>query len=241
MKKLLLALLGCSLLTLGAQAAQAGAAPKQTAAPQAKPTPAKTDQSVISEQLPSYPLDSCVVSGEKFSADEPPVNVVINGHLVRTCCRKCVREVKADPEHFIEKVKQAVIAQQKPLWPLTTCPVSGEHFGGEMGEPIDFVLGTRYVKMCCKDCIKEAKKDSAAFLKKLDAQLIPVLVKTYPRQTCPVSGEPLGEMGPPIDMMYGHRLVRLCCKSCVKKFKKRPAALVAKIYGPQPAGKKETK
>jgi hypothetical protein len=51
----------------------------------------------------------------------------------------------------------------------------------------------------------------------------------YPLTTCVVSGDKLedGEMGPPIDYVYKQegkpdRLVRLCCKSCIKKFNKDP-------------------
>lgn len=51
----------------------------------------------------------------------------------------------------------------------------------------------------------------------------------YPMTTCVVSGDKLedGEMGPPIDYVYKEagkpdRIVRLCCKSCVKDFNKDP-------------------
>jgi hypothetical protein len=52
---------------------------------------------------------------------------------------------------------------------------------------------------------------------------------TYPLDTCVVSGEKLGgEMGAPVDYIYKEagkpdRLVRLCCKMCIPKFKKDPA------------------
>lgn len=50
----------------------------------------------------------------------------------------------------------------------------------------------------------------------------------YPLDTCVVSGEKLGEMGPPIDYIYKEAgkpdlLVRFCCKMCIPKFKKDPA------------------
>lgn len=50
----------------------------------------------------------------------------------------------------------------------------------------------------------------------------------YPLDTCVVSGEKLGEMGKPIDYLYKEegkpdRLVRLCCKMCIGKFKADPA------------------
>ena len=51
---------------------------------------------------------------------------------------------------------------------------------------------------------------------------------TYPLDTCVVSGEKLGEMGKPVDYIHKEegkpdRLVRLCCKMCIPKFKKDPA------------------
>jgi len=62
------------------------------------------------------------------------------------------------------------------------------------------------------------------------AELIEKLKGNYPLQTCVVSGDKLvaGEMGPPVDYLYEEqgkepRLVRFCCKSCIKTFKKTPA------------------
>ena len=58
----------------------------------------------------------------------------------------------------------------------------------------------------------------------------------YPLTTCVVSGDKLedGDMGPPIDYTYKQagkpdRLVRLCCKSCIKKFEKEPAKYLKMI------------
>ena len=216
-------LLFCVGLTATAQSAQD--APKAETAP----TQESLDQKVILAQLPSYPLDSCVISGKKFSEETPATDVVVDGRLIRVCCGRCETKVKADSSAAIAKIDEAVIAQQKPLWPLNSCPISGEAMGS-MGDPIDFVLGTRYVKLCCKGCLKGVKKDPAAFLLKLDKLVMPELVKTYPIKTCVVSGEELGSMGESLDMMYGHRLVRLCCKGCLRSYKKDPAATVAKIY-----------
>lgn len=56
----------------------------------------------------------------------------------------------------------------------------------------------------------------------------------YPLDTCVVSGEALGSMGDAYVHIYKEegkpdREVRLCCKSCLKKFSKDPAKYVAKI------------
>lgn len=75
-------------------------------------------------------------------------------------------------------------------------------------------------------------------------------VAAFPLSTCVVSGDKLedGDMGPPINYVYKQegkpdRLVRLCCKSCVKDFNKNPEeflkmiddAAAAKAKGEKPA------
>jgi hypothetical protein len=67
----------------------------------------------------------------------------------------------------------AWLAQAKAAYPLTTCVVSGDKLEGEMGGPIDYVhkeagKPDRLVEFCCKDCIKDFKKDPAQYLKKID-------------------------------------------------------------------------
>ena len=58
----------------------------------------------------------------------------------------------------------------------------------------------------------------------------------YPLSTCVVSDEKLegGDMGGPIDYIHKEegkpdRLVRFCCKSCIKDFKKDPAKYIKLI------------
>jgi hypothetical protein len=58
----------------------------------------------------------------------------------------------------------------------------------------------------------------------------------YPLTTCVVSGEKLGspDMGPPVDYIHKEsgkpdRLVRFCCKGCIKDFKKDPAKYLKMI------------
>ena len=47
--------------------------------------------------------------------------------------------------------------------------------------------------------------------------------------TCPVSGDKLGEMGPPYVFVYKGQEIKLCCSGCKKDFDKDPAKYVAKI------------
>jgi YHS domain-containing protein len=57
-------------------------------------------------------------------------------------------------------------AKPKP-YTLKTCPVSGEKLG-EMGKPYVFTHEGREIKLCCKDCSKEFKKDPAKYVKKIE-------------------------------------------------------------------------
>ena len=50
---------------------------------------------------------------------------------------------------------------------MTTCPVSGEKLGGDMGGPYVFVYQGQEVKLCCSSCKKDFDKDPAKYLKKI--------------------------------------------------------------------------
>lgn len=61
-------------------------------------------------------------------------------------------------------------AAKKPAapYPLDVCLVSDEKLG-EHGKPFVFEHEGREIKLCCKMCLEDFQKDSAAHLKKLDA------------------------------------------------------------------------
>ena len=200
--------------------------------------PSEADAKVIAEQLPSYPANTvCLVSDEAMGGEEgEPINYVHEGRLIRLCCHMCVKEVTADPEALFKKLDAAVIAAQTPSYPLTTCTVSGKELGS-MGDPIDVVHGTRLARLCCKGCVKSFRSDPAKTLAEIDAALIAAQTKTYPLKVCLVSGEELGSMGDPIDVLYGTRLARLCCKGCVKRFKAKPEELLAQVAAASKAAK----
>jgi len=64
----------------------------------------------------------------------------------------------------------------------------------------------------------------------------------YPLTTCIVSDEGLTDMGAPIEYIHKEegkpdRVVKLCCKGCVRKFKKDPATYLAKLDAAEAAAK----
>ena len=52
------------------------------------------------------------------------------------------------------------------------------------------------------------------------------LVASYPLQTCFVSGDKLDD---PVDALYGDRLLRFCCKGCLRSFNKNPSQYLPKL------------
>ena len=57
---------------------------------------------------------------------------------------------------------------KKDTYPLTTCVVSGEKLGGDMGKPVIFNYEGREIRFCCPGCVKTFKKNPEKYLKILD-------------------------------------------------------------------------
>lgn len=130
---------------------------------------AEVDKKIIAQQTPLYPLKTCVVAGGELGGMGDPIDIVYGNRLVRFCCKGCTGKFKKEPAKYLAKIDAAVIEAQKADYPLDTCVVSGDKLGGEMGEPIDYVIGTRLVRFCCKGCVKMFEKNPAKYLAKIDA------------------------------------------------------------------------
>ena len=188
----------------------------------------------------SYPLDQCPVSGKKLDAMGDPVIKSYDGREVRFCCAACPEKFEADQASYLQKIDAAIVQQQSPVYPQGKCIVSGEELGS-MGDPLDYVYQNRLVKLCCAGCIKKLEAEPAKYLAELDARIVAEQKETYPLATCVVSGEKLGgDIGDPIEYVYANRLVRLCCKSCIKDFEKDPAKYLAILDGAKPDNKADT-
>ena len=77
--KIATALLSSALLLFGGLGLQAGQDDKTA------------DAAIIAAQLPSYPLNVCPISGEELGGMGDPINLVVEGKLVRVCCNGCVK------------------------------------------------------------------------------------------------------------------------------------------------------
>lgn len=55
------------------------------------------------------------------------------------------------------------------------------------------------------------------------ASLSPAAGNYGGQKTCPVTGQVLGSMGPPVPVSFNGRTIYLCCEGCAAKFQQNPA------------------
>jgi len=118
----------------------------------------------------------------------------------------------------------AIIKKQLPVYPMKTCAVSGEALEADA---VNYVHEGRLVRFCCNGCVKEFQKDPKTTLAKVDRAIIARQAPQYPLDTCIVKGEALGEM--PIEVVVANRLVRVCCKQCVRRVTTAPDRVLASL------------
>jgi hypothetical protein len=198
------------------------------------PTHQRADDHALSDDarrlLNLYPLTVCPISGEKLGSMGEPVVRKYDDREVRFCCAGCIDEFEADLDTSWRKVDEAIVKDQLRYYPVQTCIVSGEPLT-EDGKDIatNMVYGNRLIRLCCKICQREFKADPGKFLERLDKSVTESQRKDYPLATCPVSSEPLGSMGEPVELLLAGRLVRLCCSGCKPKILADPAKYIQAI------------
>ncbi len=64
----------------------------------AEPKPAKTKP---------YPLDTCVVSGEKLGGMGDPYVFVHKGQEIKLCCKGCLKDFNKNPDPYLKKIAEA--------------------------------------------------------------------------------------------------------------------------------------
>jgi YHS domain-containing protein len=177
-----------------------------------------------------YPLPTCAVCDKGLDAESALVTLQQDGRRIRLCGKKCEGSFKKNRSIHLKKLDQSIIDDQLPLYPISSCLVSGEAFGGEMGEPANYVYGNRLVRFCCMGCLSSFSKKPGEYIAKLDEAVIAAQLEDYPADTCPVAGEKLGVMGEPYNYVFAGRLVRFCCGGCLDSFNSNPTAALAVVY-----------
>jgi YHS domain-containing protein len=54
----------------------------------------------------SYPLKTCVVSGEELGKMGQPKRIVYEGQEVKFCCPDCEKDFRKEPAKFLKKIEE---------------------------------------------------------------------------------------------------------------------------------------
>ena len=68
---------------------------------------AKADKK--SDKPKPYPLDTCIVSGEKIGADPnmKPYTFTHEGREIKLCCKGCLKDFNKDKAKYVKKIEEA--------------------------------------------------------------------------------------------------------------------------------------
>ncbi|HCT45570.1 MAG TPA: hypothetical protein DF699_10175, partial [Phycisphaerales bacterium] len=188
-------------------------------------------QTVVPTAVKSQPytLTACPVSGEALGSMGDPVVKEIDGREVRFCCNMCVGRFEKNKEQYFKKIDEQMIEDQLPYYPMTTCAISGEPLS-EDGEDIaiNLIHANRLIRLCCRSCVKEFKKDPGAYIAEIDRAAADTQRADYPLDKCMIGGK-LGSMGEPSEIVLAGRLIRFCCAMCEPKVIENPAQYLAQL------------
>lgn len=208
--------------------AQDAAAPKQEAA--AQPAAWKGEP---------YMLATCAASWRPLDVKGTRTTMVVAGQELKFCCGGCGDVVAKDPAKWVEKVDAAHAEQQRPIYPMTTCVVTGESLLDDSGKDIatEVVVQNRLFRVCCGGCVKKVKADPGKYAALLDAAVLESQAKAYPVGTCAVN--PKAEVNADsTQFVVAGRLVRTCCAKCKAKVLENPYDYVMAIDAARAAAAK---
>lgn len=60
----------------------------------------------------AYPLDTCVVSGEKLGTMGKPYRYLHEGKEVQFCCKSCLPKFQKEPAKYTKKLDEAAAAKK---------------------------------------------------------------------------------------------------------------------------------
>jgi hypothetical protein len=68
---------------------------------------APSQESTKTAQVKAYPVDWCIVSGEKLGSMGDPVSKTYQRQEVKFCCKRCVEEFEKTPAAYLAKIDSA--------------------------------------------------------------------------------------------------------------------------------------
>jgi len=120
------------------------------------------DARLIRDQSDFYPLDTCLVSGEKLGGTG--VSLIYRNRLVRFSSQQHVSTFRGDTGKYIAILDQAVLEKQGPGYAKKTCAVCSKGIEGESSAPVDYLIGNRLIRVCSSKCTKDIERDPRKYM-----------------------------------------------------------------------------
>ena len=174
----------------------------------------------LEEQLPFYPLRSCIVTGTDLLSEQM-IFEIYRGRLLLLSGPEAAREFQLTPRIYVDLLDQAVIEAQTPDYPLTVCIVSGEPLSA-VQNPIDRVKSHRLVRLCCNNCVSEFDLQATEHLAELDLEYLQQQRQAAGEglHTCPVTGVLLGPGS--VEFLWGTRRICVADETARMLFRENP-------------------
>lgn len=106
------------LVSIAACSEEPGQSQPSSTAPPADTHTASPDESAAAkaaaDSSDQYPLDICVVSGEKLGSMGPPVEMEVEGRIVKLCCAACKPQLLAEPAKYLAMLNEPATTPGKP-------------------------------------------------------------------------------------------------------------------------------
>jgi len=64
-------------------------------------------------KLKPYPLQTCIVSGDKLGEMGTPAVYEYKGREIKFCCKSCISDFKKDPDKFVKKIDEQAAKEKK--------------------------------------------------------------------------------------------------------------------------------
>jgi len=85
------------------------------------PVDDRTDKAWLSDAQAKYPIDTCIVSGERLEdhAESKRLDVIYRepgkpDRLVRLCCKSCISDLEKEPAKFLKLLDEAAAKKSRP-------------------------------------------------------------------------------------------------------------------------------
>jgi len=147
----------------------------------------------------------CPVTGSRLGEHGPPIKLLVGSQPLYVCCRGCIDKVAKAPDFYLQKALAS--ARERARAP--------SRLPGAQGVASRSAAIDHGHHRPPRITVAKATADDEAAIRA--------------QGFCPVTGEPLGSMGPPVKVVVEGREVFLCCGGCEDTIKEDPAKYLAKL------------